>query len=419
MPYIIAHTSDPALIPDLTVDDLTADYRAFIATNMREITAYRQYLDANMGVGEVFQIRDDTGTAWYMASHEISETGWTLFIAVPQSYVLDGIMRLMFNASIFWFPSIIFIVVLIGYVVSRVISRPLHKIGVFASEVSSGNIPLVSVANNAIAVYSNDEIGALARTLEYSYMQLNESRLKSNFLANISHEMKSPLGIMGGYAKLTKKQIEAGTVSEKTLNNLQTISDEALRLAELVNRMLRASVEMEGASSFACVAPQDIIGNAAALCEPIFTANKLTIHIEKDCPSVMANPDMITEVLVNLIGNANRHTGRTGKQLPQGATGPKSGIIELRAERTKAGMVTFSVRDNGEGILPDMLARVFIRGVSGAGSSGIGLSTSKETVENHGGEINIESAVGKGTLVTFTLPIYNKPEGSGAGVSPA
>jgi len=406
---IIVHTNNPDLLPVITSE--FPAYDDFTTTNIREVNAYRIFVDAGLDTGEVFLVRDDTGAAWYMASHEITETGWTLFIAVPQSYVLDGVMRLMFNASIFWFPSIILIVILIGYVVSRVISIPLQKIGVFASEVSSGNIPLVSVANNAIAVHSNDEIGALARTLEYSYMQLNESRLKSNFLANISHEMKSPLGIMGGYAKLTKKQIEAGMVSEKTLNNLQTISDEALRLAELVNRMLKAAVEMEGVTSFACVAPQDIIGNAAAFCEPIFTANKLTIHIEKDCPSVMANPDMIMEVLVNLIGNANRHTGRTGEQLPQGATSPKKGTIELRAERTEAGMVTFSVRDNGEGISPDMLARVFIRGVSGAGSSGIGLSTCKETVENHGGEINIESTLGKGTAVTFTLPIYNESEG--------
>ena len=403
--YIIAHTNDPVLIPKLTVDDLTADYHAFMATNMNEVTTYRQYLVAEIAPGEVFRIRDDGGVNWYMASHEISETGWTLFIAVPQSYVLDGVMRLMFNASVFWFPSIILIVILIGYVVSRVISRPLQKIGMFASNVSTGEIPLTSIYNNAIAVSSNDEIGRLARTLEESYMQLNESRIKSNFLANISHEMKSPLGIMGGYAKLTKKQIEAGTVNEKSLINLQTISDEAMRLADLVNRMLRAAVEMEGVSSFASVVPQDVISNAAAFCEPILTSNKLTFYVEKNCPSVMVNPEMIMEVLVNLIGNANRHT--------------KKGKIELRAESAGTGMVKFSVRDNGEGIPPEMLERAFLRGASGAGSSGIGLSTCKETVENHGGEIKIESAVGEGTVVTFTLPIYNKPEGSGAGISPA
>ena len=218
--------------------------------------------------------------------------------------------------------------------------------------------------------------------------------LKSEFLANISHEMKTPLTVIGGYAKLTKRQIEANMTNEKTLENLQTVFLETQRLAGLVDKLLHMSIAEAEQKTNIRVAVDEIINKAAEMCGPILETNRnrLAIHIEKDCPPVKGNPDMIIQVLFNLVGNANRHT--------------KSDTIEICASR-EGTMVLFNVRDNGIGIPHELMEKIFERGISGDGGTGLGLHICKETVEAHGGTITVDNIPGGGANITFTLPIYN------------
>jgi signal transduction histidine kinase len=104
---------------------------------------------------------------------------------------------------------------------------------------------------------------------------------------------------------------------------------------------------------------------------------------------------MIIQVLTNLCVNANRHT--------------EGGTVRMAA-RAQAGAVAFSVQDNGEGVRPDLMGRVFERGVSGDHETGIGLAICRDVVEFHGGAISLESTPGEGTLVAFTLPIAGQEE---------
>ena len=217
--------------------------------------------------------------------------------------------------------------------------------------------------------------------------------LKSEFLANISHEMKTPLTVMGGYAQLTRKQINMDRVNEKTLENLQTIFLETQRLAGLVDKLLHMSIAEANQKTNISVAVDEIINKAAEMCSPILETNRnrLATHIEKDCPPVNANPDMIIHVLFNLVGNANRHT--------------KSDTIQISASQ-EGTMVLFSVRDNGIGIPHELMEKIFERGISGDGSTGLGLHICKETVEAHGGTISVENILNGGANISFTLPIY-------------
>jgi signal transduction histidine kinase len=195
-------------------------------------------------------------------------------------------------------------------------------------------------------------------------------------------------------------EIDAGLVSDDTKKNLLTVSSEAQRLAHLADRLLDITVVRDSMEMGIEVYVEDIFSRALALCEPILAANRnrLDIQIEKNCPTVRTIPDMLIQVLFNLIGNANRHT--------------KEGGIRLTAKQNDR-MVVFVVKDNGKGIRPDMLAKVFQRGASGDGSSGLGLSICKEAIESHGGTISVESeqAEAGGTTVTFTLPIYTENDG--------
>jgi len=118
--------------------------------------------------------------------------------------------------------------------------------------------------------------------------------------------------------------------------------------------------------------------------------NILKTNIEEGLV-VFADADLLSQVIINLIQNARQHT--------------ENGVVMLGAAR-EAGAITVTVRDNGSGISPELLPRVFERGVSDGGGKGLGLHFCKTVIESHGGAIWIESEAGKGTAVYFTLPAY-------------
>jgi len=221
-------------------------------------------------------------------------------------------------------------------------------------------------------------------------------RSKSEFLEKVSHEMKTPLMVMGGYAQTTERHIDENAVSDKTRFYLQTIFLESQRLSDLVTEMLKTSIA-GGHKTDMQTSVADIINKAAAMCQPILDMNKnrLAINIETNCPDVKANPDMIIQIFFNLVGNANRHM--------------KSDTIHISAKR-EGRVVLFAVRDNGKGISPELLPSVFERGISGDDGTGLGLHICKETVEAHGGVIAAENAKLGGAIISFTLPIYNEAE---------
>jgi len=222
------------------------------------------------------------------------------------------------------------------------------------------------------------------------------SRLKNSFLADISHEMKSPLLTMGGYAELASWQIEAGTADEDTMQNPLIASEEARRLATLVDRLLSLSAAKDSVDKPIRIDADDMLSRAQALLTPLLASNnnRLDIHKEKDCPPIAANPDMVLQVFFNLVGNANRHVSDS--------------TVQINIEQDGEDFILFTVKDSGTGIKPEILKRVFERGVSSDGSSGLGLPICKDAVEAYGGSITIQSQQGAGTTVRFTLPIYKE-----------
>lgn len=223
------------------------------------------------------------------------------------------------------------------------------------------------------------------------------NQIKSDFMSNMSHEIRTPLTIMSGYAQRARKQIDAGTVNEDTRQGLLTISLEAQRLTMLAEQLLDTSVNQWNASQPCPLNPAAILERTAALCEPILSKNnnRLYTRAEAGCPAIYASESMILQVLVNLCVNANRHMA--------------GGMVTVTIGRT-GNMAEFNVVDDGEGMEPELLSHVFERGVSGDGESGLGLPICKEVVESFGGEIRIESEPGKGTRVTFGLPLSETGE---------
>lgn len=226
--------------------------------------------------------------------------------------------------------------------------------------------------------------------------------LKTEFLGNVSHELKTPLTVMSGYAQTTNQlaerpgELDGGEVSRR----MKLISSEAERLSLMVGQILDVTRMEEGRMAMekhSCHM-DEIIHGAVETHYPMLNKNqnRLKIRIERGLPDICADPARISQVIVNLISNAVRFT--------------LEGVITISAEQD-GNQIRICVSDTGTGIAPERLAHLFERyggkQKSGGGQdtgTGLGLYICKHIVEQHGGNIWIESEEGEGTSVFFTLP---------------
>lgn len=229
------------------------------------------------------------------------------------------------------------------------------------------------------------------------------NRLKTEFLGNVSHELKTPLTVVSGYAQTTKQLVakpetlDGGEVSRR----MTLISSEAERLSLMVGQILDVTRMEEGRmvmEPVRCYA-DEIIHAAVETHYPILNKNRnrLDIHTESNLPAIHADPARISQVIVNLISNAVRFT--------------TDGVIAISAKK-EDGKILVCVSDTGAGIAEEQLSHLFQRyskkqksGGSQDTGTGLGLYICKYIVEQHGGEIWVESKEGSGTSVFFTLPL--------------
>ena len=230
--------------------------------------------------------------------------------------------------------------------------------------------------------------------------QLN--RLKTEFLSNVSHELKTPLAVMSSYAQQSQKALRDLPELREVELSMKRISSEASRLALMVTQVLDVSKIDEGRLSFN-MRPrsiEEIIQNTLNTYAPLFSknGNRLEFTSGEDLPEVLCDDVQIGRVLVNLLGNAARHT--------------QGGVISVTAQEVD-GTVCVTVADTGEGIPPELMPELFERFKTGKENArggkntgtGLGLFICKYIVEGHGGEIRVESEPGAGTRVSFTLPL--------------
>lgn len=229
------------------------------------------------------------------------------------------------------------------------------------------------------------------------------NRLKTEFLGNVSHELKTPLTVMSGYAQTTKQLAQRSEMPEgvEVSRRMTLISSEAERLSLMVGQILDVTRMEEGRMVMepVCCYMDEIIHAAVETHYPILNKNRnrLDICMENGLPAIYADPLRISQVIVNLVSNAVRFTS--------------DGVITISAKKEN-GKILVSVSDTGVGIATERLPHVFERynkkqksdGGQDTGT-GLGLYICKYIVEQQGGEIWIESREGSGTTVFFTLPV--------------
>lgn len=234
------------------------------------------------------------------------------------------------------------------------------------------------------------------RLAEQNEQLKRHDEAKSVFLTTVAHEIKNPLNAINLHARDTFELIEEGSSDAYTIKeNQKTIEKMVVRIDRIVVELMDTVAIEQGrlALDLAPVRLSQLVREAAELYFGKNDAggNKLVHDIDELAP-IRVDYARITQVVANLLSNSLQHT--------------KNGIITVSLKADRDGQ-TVSVSDNGEGMREEIRKKAFDGYVSVSKDywrHGIGLFVCRQIIEAHGGEIRIESAIGKGTTVSFTLP---------------
>jgi PAS domain S-box-containing protein len=279
-------------------------------------------------------------------------------------------------------------------------------------EFTSGKEPIKIYADNKESYFDKETIGiSIAptgeiekRSIGYVIMLRNITPFKeldaakTNFIATISHELKTPLASIRMSTQLLRR-MHTGRLNDEQLQLVDSIDDDASRLLKITAELLNMAQVESGNIQLNIVAskPEEIVSRAmsAAAFQAEQKNIKLITRMEDHIPEVNADPDKTAWVLVNFLTNAIRYS-------------PDGSSITLTVNQQNDHIV-FSIEDSGIGIEKQYHEKIFDRYFQVPGSqmgSGLGLAISKEFIEAQGGSIGIESGSGKGSKFYFVIGKY-------------
>jgi PAS domain S-box-containing protein len=263
------------------------------------------------------------------------------------------------------------------------------------------------------------DLARKAEELESANRRLRElDEMKNAFISSVSHELRTPLTSVLGFAKLIRKEFERSFLphaallpgerkmiprAQRIAENLGIIEREGERLTRLINDVLDLSKIESGRMEWRDrpLDPEDLASRAQSAARGQFDLNPelaLVVDVPAGLPSLLADPDRILQVLLNLLGNAAKFTPR--------------GRVELRMRAPRQGLLRMEVEDTGPGIAPEDLERIFLA-FQQAGhpprldtpmGTGLGLAICREIVEHYRGRIWAESEMGTGSRFVVELP---------------
>jgi PAS domain S-box-containing protein len=255
--------------------------------------------------------------------------------------------------------------------------------------------------NNPLSGYGSERVVVIRDVTEEEAV----NRLRYNFLANVAHEFRTPLA---GIAATTELLVEEGDdLTPDELHELvETIRLSTLHLQTLVGNLLESTTIEAGCFQVhrRPINLQDVVQDAANLMSPLLKrrSQSLDLTVPNEIPTLWADANRLTQVLVNLLSNASKFS-------------PMGGKIELNITQDPE-WVTIAVLDDGPGLPTDRFVDVFKRFVTANQSHdtqygvGLGLSVVKSIVEMHGGQVGAENLPKGGAKVWFTIPIHPPEE---------
>lgn len=289
----------------------------------------------------------------------------------------------------------VIIAALLGILLSRLITRPVLEASHVASKIAEGNF------DEKVRISSRDELGKLGNAINNMTERLAKSeKLRRDFIANVSHELRSPLTSVQGFVDALLEGRDTDEQDRRRYLNI--IQTETNRLGKLVNDLLEISrFDSEGISFDMGPFPiGNVINRAVASLKPQFDIKRISVRtvLPKELPQCYGDEDRIEQVLHNLLENAIRYSPDEGKIL-----------ISCRVIGEE---IYVEVADNGPGISTDELPFIWERFYRVdkdrsrlKGGTGLGLAIVREIIKKHGGRVTAESDTGEGAAFGFTLPL--------------
>ncbi len=344
-------------------------------------------------------VRDTTGKAWLFASRQLPQTGNWIWALVERPSRLKVVRALFADEFLSLFTRTALLALglafLLAYATTRWVAAPLQAMSVSAQALARGEMRSVPIAGPR-------EVQALGHAFNAMSRQVQASRRSQrDFVANVSHDLKTPLTAIQGFAQA----LLDGTAEtpEARRQAAQVIYDEAGRMYRMVLDLLELARFDAGTAKLE-ISPLDLVALLEHLIQrfsPLAEEKNIRLRFirEDSLPPIPADGDRLTRVFTNLLENALRHT-------------PQGGEVTLRmASRPRLVLVT--VEDSGPGIpeeaLPHIFERFYQADASRSGrqerGSGLGLSIAYEIVQAHGGGLSAANRPAGGAVFEVRLPL--------------
>lgn len=322
-----------------------------------------------------------------------------LRLAIPLTHVRE--MQAEISSKIIITSILLLIcVAVVAVVLSRRLARPITEIAEVAQKIQSGDL------DQRIVVRSGDEFGRLAASLNGMVDTLNADitklrkleQIRSEFLGNVSHELRTPIFAIQGMLETLLN----GALEDREVN--RSFVESALRNTERLNTLLADLIDIssiesgEMKMSFRTFRIGAFLEGIISEMLPVATRKGISLELSADPadPDVLGDKERLRQVMVNLIDNAIKYS--------------ESGTTVVVEARSHGERMTISVSDSGVGIPAEDIPRIFERFYRvdkersrDAGGTGLGLAIVKHIAEAHGGRVSVESAVGKGSVFSFSL----------------
>ena len=315
---------------------------------------------------------------------ELSAVGGETFLVLPRS-----------SMSMIALLSLLLAVV-ISVAIERTIVKPMRSMTWHMGELAKGDFSIRMPPNERIEI---NEAKRFTKSFNKAAEELSGIEImRANFISDFSHEFRTPIASISGFAQLLRDQ---NLSEEEREEYLDIIIDESKRLSNLSEDILNLS-RMESSSILANVGTVDVaegLRRSIAIVEPNADEKGIAIDVDIDEAELIGNADYLSQLWTNILQNAVKFTSKNGRI-----------DVSLKiAQDTKNRTVTCTISDNGCGMDETTRAHLFERFYQGDTShaqegNGLGLALCKRIVDLHGGTIRVKSAPDKGSTFTVTLP---------------
>ncbi|MDD4074731.1 MAG: HAMP domain-containing sensor histidine kinase [Eubacteriales bacterium] len=339
------------------------------------------------------------GTEWYVFDRMEALDGYGS-LWLPAVVSADAVAKTygsMLRKALLLLPALVLLSAVIGYLLTRRALRPVRQITATAEQIGESR----DLTRRIALGEGRDEVYVLSNTFDRMFDKLEEAFEKEKqFTADASHELRTPTAVILSTCEYAAAHAETLSQAQSAISSIQT---QAQKMSALLSQLLMLSRADQGQEKLQWepVDMSELTELVAEQEQEAAAARGIVIHTQLEPHLLLLGDEtLLMRLLINLLENAVKY-------------GQENGIVHIALTQDEDSVIG-SIRDNGRGIAPENLDRIWGRfyqedaSRGEASGCGLGLSMAKWIVEAHGGSIRAESRLGEGSVFTFILPKKNR-----------